>query len=88
MKVSGKGVQDGQQVAFLNGLNTMFATIKNGQVTVPQIAGGRTYAVVVPGDAKTVSDDNTIAGPVASDWLYNPYAGEQLGLKEMKATPA
>lgn len=87
VKVSGDGVKDGQQVAFLNALTTMFAPIKNGQVTVPQIGGGRTYALVVPGDAKTVSDDNTIAGPVASDLLYSPYKGEQIGLANMKKAP-
>lgn len=69
VKVSGKGVQDGQQVAFLTAGQTLFAPIQGGSVKVPQISTGRTYALVVKSGAKTASDDNTVAGPVASDYL-------------------
>lgn len=69
--VSGKGVKDGQYLAVLTAGGQYFSKIKNGKATVPKnTSTGRSYFLVTSGNS-TVSDDTTIAGPVASDYLLS-----------------
>ncbi|KAJ1020912.1 hypothetical protein NDA18_005759 [Ustilago nuda] len=66
--INGDGVQPGQYVAFLAGLQVYYAQIGDGNtVTVPEAVGyGRIYAVVSRvGDS--IADDNIIAGPAVID---------------------
>ncbi|KAG8729481.1 hypothetical protein FRC12_020949 [Ceratobasidium sp. 428] len=49
-------------MAFFTGLSTEFASIKDGQVTIPKDLMGTVYGVVTT-DGKAVTDDNTVAGP-------------------------
>ncbi|CAO1638146.1 unnamed protein product [Parajaminaea phylloscopi] len=67
LKVSGKGVSDGQYLAAVTAGSTLFAKIQNGKATVPKISTGRTYFLVTKG--QSVTDDSIVAGPVASDYL-------------------
>lgn len=67
LKVSGKGVSDGQYLAAVTAGSTLYSKIENGQATAPKISTGRTYFIVTKG--QTVSDDTIVAGPVASDYL-------------------
>lgn len=67
-----KAAKDSDKVAFIGGNGaTVFAPIKSGnQVTLPDgVTWGRTYAVVVKGNAKSVTDENTVAGPIPFDIL-------------------
>ncbi|CCF50364.1 related to stress response protein rds1p [Ustilago hordei] len=66
--INGDGVQPGQYVAFLAGLQVYYAQIGDGNtVTVPEAVGyGRIYAVVSRvGDS--IADDNIVAGPAVID---------------------
>ncbi|CAO1633144.1 unnamed protein product [Jaminaea pallidilutea] len=70
VKVSGKGVNDGQYLAAITAGSTLFSQIQNGHAQVPEgVQTGRTYYLVTKG--KSVSDDSTVAGPVASDYLLS-----------------
>ncbi len=66
--VSGNGVQQGQYLAFLSGLQVLYAPIgANGAVTVPSdIYFGRSYAIVTKTNT-SVADDNVVAGPIVVD---------------------
>lgn len=71
ISVSGEGVQDGQYLAVLTAGGQYFSQIQNGQATVPSnTSTGRSYFLVTSSN-DAVSDDNTIAGPVASDYLLS-----------------
>lgn len=74
--VTSEKLKSGQKVAFITGGGvTAFSDIKDGKVKLPEAVGfGRTYGVIVPGSAKTVTDENTVAGPFAFDIL--PTASE------------
>ncbi|PWN22233.1 hypothetical protein BCV69DRAFT_281243 [Microstroma glucosiphilum] len=71
VSVSGKGVKDGQYLAVLTAGGQYFSKIENGKATVPKkTSTGRSYFLVTSSNG-TVSDDSTIAGPVASDYLLS-----------------
>lgn len=76
VSVSSDKLKEGQKVGFIGGNGaTSFATIENGKVTLPKdVTYGRTYAVIVKKSAKSITDDNTVAGPIAFDIL--PSASE------------
>ncbi|CAO1614388.1 unnamed protein product [Sympodiomycopsis kandeliae] len=77
VKLSGKGVQDGQYLAVLSAAGTKFAQIKNGMATIPNdVSAGRLYLLVTK--TKDASDDNTVAGPFAYDDLYSASEAAQM----------
>lgn len=66
---------DGDKIGFISGLSTKIVDVQNGKVTLPKEVGyGRSYAVILKKNSKTISDDNTKAGPIAFDIL--PSASE------------
>lgn len=67
-------LQQGQKLGFIGGAGAIsFANIENGKATLPKdVTWGRTYAIIVKGDAKTITDENTVAGPIAFDILPTP----------------
>lgn len=62
-------------VAFFSGLSTTFVEINDDKsVTIPANLQGTVYAVVTTVSTGTVTDSNTIAGPVILDFGLSPSA--------------
>lgn len=74
--VKSASLKAGNKLAFIGGAGAVsFAPINNGKATLPSaVTWGRTYAIIVNGDATSVTDENTVAGPIAFDIL--PTAAE------------
>lgn len=63
-------LKDGDLVGFISGLSQTIVTPKNGKVTLPKtVVYGRSYAVILKPGSKAITDDNTVAGPIAFDIL-------------------
>lgn len=64
-------LSSGDKLGFIGGAGAVsFAPIQNGMATLPkEVTWGRTYAIIVKGNANTITDDNTVAGPIAFDIL-------------------
>ena len=77
VKVASVKLADGDLMGFISGLTTTIVPIKNnGMVTLPKEVGpGRSYAVILKKGSKTVTDDNTKAGPIVIDILPSAEKG-------------
>ena len=63
------GIADGQFLGFIGAAGAMsYAEVQGGKATIPSDVGnGRVYAILVK--SKMISDDNTVAGPNACEYL-------------------
>jgi len=69
----------GDKIGFISGLATVVVDQQDGKVTLPKEVGyGRTYAVILKKNSKSITDDNTKAGPVAFDILPTAAQGAAL----------
>lgn len=57
-------------VAFFSGLETKFAPVQDGKVTIPAGLFGTVYAVLTNSDS-AAKDENTLAGPAILSFAYN-----------------
>lgn len=65
IKVSSSKYCEGDVMGFVSGLMTTVVPINNGEVTLPDIVTyGRSYAVILKKNSKSITDANTKAGPI------------------------
>ena len=87
VKIMSKKFVDGDRIGFISGLSTKIVDAQNGMVTLPsEVTYGRSYAVVLKKNSKTITDDNTKAGPIAFDILPSASKAASLAMAETNAS--